>query len=394
MDLSEVKSELHITEDEYSRLPNHVAGFCALMIAQDRKRLASLVSVDGDQTDEVAAYPMVACLGYAIAADMATKDDLARFRQGFQRLSGRTFFAEGRVPRFEIDGFALLGVSLGIERASVPLLDRDWIVDLLDKSARVVPRNDWEHGLVKAAQAVLGIVDWATIPDVLCRVGVKTALSVETDPDEMQLAWASAVELIGEKTQPKRAAGRAIFDSCMGALSRLPIHGAGLPELINLLDEVRDAMSHWTYETNTRVKSVVPQQWEIDHEYHVQNLLWTLLRPVFRDLVDEQSLPKVGHTTPRYDLGVPSLQTIIEVKFMRRAGAAECRKITQEIAADRSLYLGNRTGYDKLVAFIWDDCRQTEEYATLVQGLEGLEGIEKVIILPRPSRMDRSIVPK
>ena len=79
---------------------------------------------------------------------------------------------------------------------------------------------------------------------------------------------------------------------------------------------------------------------------------------------------------------------------MRRAGTAECRKITQEIAADRSLYLGNRTGYDKLIAFIWDECRQTEEYATLKQGLEGLEGIEKVIILPRPSRMDRSKIPE
>ena len=148
-------------------------------------------------------------------------------------------------------------------------------------------------------------------------------------------------------------------------------------------------MSHWTYETSVRVKGVTPQQWEIDHEYHVQNLLWTLLRPVFSDLVDEQALPKVGHKTPRYDLGVPSRGTIIEVKFMRRAGLAECRKITEEIAADRSLYLGAATGYSRLIVFIWDECRQTEEYQTLKNGLEGMEGIEKVVILPRPSRMDR-----
>ena len=148
-------------------------------------------------------------------------------------------------------------------------------------------------------------------------------------------------------------------------------------------------MSHWTYEASTRVKGVMPQQWEVDHEYHVQNLLWTLLRPVFSDLVDEQSLPKVGHNTPRYDLGIPSLSTIIEVKFMRRAGPGACRKITEEIAADRSLYLGPATGYSMLIAFIWDDCSQTEEYQTLTGGLEGMEGIEKVVILPRPSRMDR-----
>ncbi len=298
MNLSAVKSELLITEDEYDRLPIHVAGFCAFMIKQDRNRLLSLVRVDGGQPDEMAAYPVVACLGYSIAADMATDGDLARFRQGFQHLSGRTFFAEGRVPRFEIDGFALLGVSLGIKRAHVPDPERNWIFDLLEKSAKVVPHDNWEYELVKAAQAVLGIVDWAAILEELCRVAIQTALNIETDANDMQRAWASTVVLIGEKTQPKRAAGRAVFDTCMGALSRLPIHGAGLPELIHLLDEVRDAMSHWTYETKTRVKSVIPQQWEVDHEYHVQNLLWTLLRPVFKGLVDEQSLPKVGHTEP------------------------------------------------------------------------------------------------
>ncbi|MEZ5980947.1 MAG: hypothetical protein R3C54_01405 [Parvularculaceae bacterium] len=76
-----------------------------------------------------------------------------------------------------------------------------------------------------------------------------------------------------------------------------------------------------------------------------QNLLWTILRPVFPDLVDEEHLPKVGHKSPRYDLGVPSLQTIIEVKFMRRRGQAECSKIIEEVAADRSLYLGPKTGF-------------------------------------------------
>lgn len=393
MRLSDLKSELSISETDYRRLPNHVAGFCAFMVKQDRTMLHSFARVDGEQDNDVAAYPVVACIGYAIAAGVASDDDLARFRQGFEHLSGRTFFAEGRVPRFEIDGFALLGVALGIERAKLPVDERDWFVDLLDRAATVVPRDDWEYGLVKAAQVLLGAVSWSAIPDVLCKVAVQTALNTQTDPSEMQLAWENAVELVGEKTLPKIAAGRAVFDSGVGALSRMPVYGAGFAELTSLLDEVCDAMSHWTYETKPRVKNVSPQQWEVDHEYHVQNLLWTVLRPVFRDLVDEQSLPKLGHTTPRYDLGVPSLQAIIEVKFMRRAGAAECRKITQEIAADRSLYLGDRTGYERLVAFIWDDCRQTEEYATLQQGLESLDGIEKVIILPRPSRMDRSSKP-
>ncbi len=78
---------------------------------------------------------------------------------------------------------------------------------------------------------------------------------------------------------------------------------------------------------------------------------------------------------------------------MRKAGAAACRKTTEEIAADRSLYLGPATGYSRLIAFIWDECRQTEEYQTLKEGLEAMEGIKKVVILPRPSRMDRDLIP-
>ena len=185
------------------------------------------------------------------------------------------------------------------------------------------------------------------------------------------------------------AVNRAVFEQCAALLAALPIVGAGVAGLISILERLVKSMSHWTYESSARVKSVTPQHWEVDHEYHVQNLLWTVLRPVFSDLIDEQSLPKVGHKTPRYDLGIPSLATIVEVKFMRKAGSAACRKIIEEIAADRSLYLRPATGYTRLIAFIWDECSQTEEYQTLTDGLEGMEGIEKVVILPRPSRMDR-----
>lgn len=389
MQLAELKSELSISGAKYSDLPVHVAGFCSFLIKSDRTILPSLFRIDGENDDDAAAYPRVACAGYAMATALATEDDAQAFRQGFDHLSGRTFFAEGRVPRFEVDGFALLGVALGAQATEIPDDRLAWFVELLAKSATTVPQDEWEYGLVKAAQVVLGVVSWDSVDDVLFRVAVQAALNQESDAEDRQRAWEKTLSLVGETASPKIAAGRAVYDSCVDALSRMPVHGAGFTELVSLLEALRDAMSHWTYETKPRVKGVLPQQWEIDHEYHVQNLLWTVLRTVFGDLVDEQSLPKVGHSTPRYDLGVPSLQTIIEVKFMRRAGTAECRKVTQEIAADRSLYLGDRTGYDKLVAFIWDDCRQTEEYATLQQGLESLEGIEKVIILPRPSRMER-----
>ena len=76
---------------------------------------------------------------------------------------------------------------------------------------------------------------------------------------------------------------------------------------------------------------------------------------------------------------------------MRKNGQAELRKITNEIAADKTLYLREGTNYSQMIVFIWDEARQTEEYATLRNGLESLHGIEKVIILPRPSKMERVV---
>ena len=162
-----------------------------------------------------------------------------------------------------------------------------------------------------------------------------------------------------------------------------------MTELIEILDGVSRSMGHWTYEEKPKVRNVPTQKWEIDHEYHVQNLLWTILRPIFPDLVDEETLKKLGHTSPRYDLGIPSLSTIIEVKYLRKRGQSALKAITDEIAADHSLYLREGTGFTRMIAFIWDEQRQTEEYQTLQSGLENLSGLERVIIVPRPAKMER-----
>jgi REase_DpnII-MboI len=91
------------------------------------------------------------------------------------------------------------------------------------------------------------------------------------------------------------------------------------------------------------------------------NLLWAVLAPAFPDLEDEENLPSIGHKKPRADLGIPSLQTIIEVKFLRASGQRPCAQIIEEIAADSSLYLSKPSAYDNIVAFVWDDCASRTE---------------------------------
>lgn len=386
MKLHDLDASLGIEGTTYQALPPHVAAFCSYLIQGDHARLKEHASLAGDNQ----SYQQIATLGYTLARDPSNTELVAAFRSAFEHLAGRTFFAEGRTPRFEVDSVALLGVGLGAHAAEIPQCGTDWFSNLLRRSAETLQGDHSNHDLLEVARSSIDENYKKSIKDARLR----TAFSEAPLEDDRQDAWAEMIARSGDRDPIQVAVNRAVFDKCAASLAALPIVASGVTGLISVLEGIAQSMSHWTYETSARVKGVRPQQWEVDHEYHVQNLLWTLLRPIFTDLVDEQSLPKVGHKTPRYDLGIPSLGTIIEVKFMRKAGSVACRKTTEEIAADRSLYLGAKTGYSRLIAFIWDECRQTEEYQILKEGLEGMEGIEKVVILPRPSRMDRVISQK
>lgn len=381
MKLGDLDTTLIIEPDVYHALPPHVAAFCSYLVHSDQKWLDQHATLSGDSQP----YQHIAAAGYALAREPSRDGLDSVFKRAFEHLSGRTFFAQGRPPRFEIDSIALLGVALGVSATRIPQTASVWFANLLQRSSEMLHGDKWQCDLVEVARGTIDQKYELSIKDKRLRL-----VFSETPSDvEHQVAWAEMVHCCRDTDAIQIAVNRAVFDKCAALLAALPISGAGITGLISILEGLVQSMSHWTYETSERVKNVSPQQWEIEHEYHVQNLLWTLLRPVFSDLVDEQSLPKVGHKTPRYDLGIPSLGAIIEVKFMRNAGSAACRRITEEIAADRSLYLRPATGYDKLIAFIWDDCHQTEEHQTLKEGLEGMPGIEKVIILPRPSRMNR-----
>lgn len=153
--------------------------------------------------------------------------------------------------------------------------------------------------------------------------------------------------------------------------------------LVRLLERVLAGLRKWTWEKAPRTAKATPCQWPINNEYHVQNLLWLLLAPIFPDLDDEQYLTKIAQKSPRSDLHIPSMKLIIEVKFVRPGDAFQ--KIIDEISSDASLY--NAMGNDcrDIVVFIWDDSARSHEHDYLKQGLRKLPGITDVVVVSRPS---------
>jgi hypothetical protein len=388
MNLIDLKQSLTLPAKALNQLPPHIAAFSALLVPEYSQVMGLMLS-EINEEEQARNYGFVACLGFTLALPGRAAGLGEKFHVEAAQLAGRTFFSPSRAARFEIDGIALLGVAIGLMALNTPKDETKWLLDLLETSEQTLKDDDWEKSLVLAARVVLTGEDWSLVPDVLIKVAIPFALKMPPDTLQRQEAWEVA-SILDETDDPVRiSVKRAVFDCCASSLATLPINGANLSELIALLENISKSMSHWTFETKPRVKNVPFSKWNIDHEYHVQNLLWTILRPIFPDLVDEESLPKIGHIASRFDLGIPSLQTIIEVKFMRKSGQAACKKITEELAADSALYLNPETKYVRIVAFIWDECCQTEEYEVLKLGLESLKGVERVVILPRPNRMKR-----
>lgn len=378
MDLVNIKQAIYDSWDAEG-VPTHVLAFCRLV--SPKLRTMTMPEVEAVSVP----YQQTAINGFNLALGI---DEATEFLAGVEQLSGRSYFTGGKAERFAIDGVALLGVALGYRALKHRDVEKAWFCSLVEKSIEALRGDHWQSGLAYAALRVVQDKPFDDAMDDVLAVGIDTALGRQICKDRRAKAWQSVLENADDSDPSRKAAFQGVYEASVAALARLPVHGAGVSELIEVLEGVAASMSHWTFETRQRVKNVEPEQWRMLHEYHVQNLLWTVLRPIFPDLEDEESLKKLGHTTPRADLGIPSLGTIVEVKYLRKKGQTPLKKLTDEIAADCSLYLRDGTGYNSMIAFVWDECRQTEEYRTLKNGLESLDGIEKVILLPKPAKMD------
>lgn len=386
-DLLQIRAALEAQMARQQGLPCHVAAFINWLFsdaAELRKQIDEVISLP----DQARNPEHVAALGFGAASRLLSEEESSAFNDEITHLKGRRFFVPGRPPRFEIDGPALLGVALGAATYDDPETQK-WLTELLARSSQQVANDDWQLGLIRAARLCSGENNIKIIPADLA-VALAAKRLIEPDANELQEGWALASTLRPHQCGPVRDAVRlTAFDYVLARRGQITIGAMTRESLVQLLQGISRSMRLWTYENEPRTTRSIMARWEMENEYHVQNLLWAVLAPVLSDLEDEENLPSIGHKNPRADLCVPSLRTIIEVKFMRASGQAACRKVIDEIAADASLYLSKTTNYDNIICFVWDDCAQTEQHDELKSGLEAINGISAAVILPRPSKMKK-----
>ncbi|MBR1165880.1 hypothetical protein JQ571_02770 [Bradyrhizobium liaoningense] len=330
----------------------------------------------------------VAALGFGAAAGLLDAEQEKILREELEHLRGRAFFVTGRPRRFEVDGISLLGVAFGVRSEQSYELEK-WCKDILTRSLSELASDLWQQGLARLALVVLGEKNLSIRPAELAVVAAAKGVGSSSQALDEE-AWLATVQPCAlENASGFDAVRLAAFDILSRRLGQVRLSSPTIEDLIALLRNVSRAFKRWPYEDEPRTSRSVKARWEVENEYHVQSLLWAILAPVFSDVDDEENLPSIGHAHPRADLAVPSLRTLIEVKYMRRPGQAGFKAVMDEIAADTGLYLSRSKEFDSIIAFIWDDCAQTEQHHELETGIEQLKGVSAAIVLPRPSHMTR-----
>jgi hypothetical protein len=141
------------------------------------------------------------------------------------------------------------------------------------------------------------------------------------------------------------------------------------------------AMRRWRWDDPNQVQD--PIQWRIASEREVQDILWIILRSAFDEVVDEETLPKVGHASYRADFGLPRMGVLIEVKYVR--SKTDFKKIEKEVIEDSVTYLRGGSTYKEIVVFIYDASASVQEHDMTADALLGLDPVSDVIIVSRPS---------
>lgn len=338
------------------------------------------------------SYQAVGALALASAMNVAASECTSAFNEGLDWVLGTATGVDGTAVGLAADPPAILAVVSALLRTADSgrqAAMRAWLVSVLDKFDTRL--GLWERAQLHVASQLLGEQrpQPPELSEACCvtRVAVAPVSDIVTASDGRTITAAvlghyaqvdalGATFLLAALSRAKASVVRTIRTDAMT-----------VSDVLVLLRNVGRSLRDWTWEERPRTKTSQARQWHVDHEYHVQNLLWVVLAPLFPDLESEGYSTKVGFTQPRADLVIPSLKLIIEAKFARTTDSL--KEIQRQLAQDAAMYFPQGRQYDRMIALVWDDAARTEEHATLIQGLEKLERVAGVIVVSRPSKMQQ-----
>jgi hypothetical protein len=347
----------------------------------------------------LANAPQLAALGYGLAhfvGSQASDNAAAQLAAGLEQLMRRDPYPSDRVT-FLNDPRQLLGIGLAAQasRSRLPGFG-DWlcrtITDPRFRSADArtsLIRQHVRHILNGGEPPPARIAGSEDAADLALLYWMATAGTARLTGTADQEALRRGV-LHGTLHSP--ATDLSVPDAALLLAAAEDIISASIDSTLlstshvgAVLRRFTPAMKRWRYDDPASFKKSDPVQWPVRSEREIQDIIWMLLRSTFDDLVDEEPLRKIGHSSYRADFGLPRLGLLIEIKYVR--SAAEFKKIEKEIYEDSVAYLKDKTTYGKIIVFIYDASSSVQEHATTTEALLGIDGIVDVVIASRPSQL-------
>jgi hypothetical protein len=380
--------------------PAILFAYFILRRAADEGEAKQIAVAAAQRTGAQLDFQTVAAIGFARESALLGAEVSVTLKQGLERLAGRQPYVDENPMPFCSDAVGILGVALGTRALGDKALSAKiaaWLSSFLPSIYQLNGTEDSQRHLFRAAEYVIGssiklpVALHGQAADVIVALAAKNVLpqndGKQAEQEEEQALRMILSEAAIEVPYERAALRLAALEHVIRCAPLVVPGRISAQDLTHLIERIPAGLRKWTWETKPRTANAPIRHWHIDNEYHVQNLLWATLAPIFPDLDDEQYLVKIGQKSPRADLHIPSMRLIIEAKFLRPGEPMQ--RVIDEISSDTGLYSAMGNDCAGIIPFIWDDSARSHEHDYLRQGLKKLPNIIDAVVVSRPSDWKR-----
>lgn len=307
---------------------------------------------------------------------------------GLKKLKACNVFPTDRIS-FAYYPRDFLGIALGTRFLSQENKKEytEWLIEIINKRLTDKQLNELQKAMYHLIYSYVGsnalpiesaIVNLSFPEICMLYWGVKRGYFVAKDLSILHEFQTKIIEGFVEETEIQEEWLNAVIYSAVKSCLIESVNQVvtSNDHVVRLLLNFESAMKRWPNKPN--------HKWVVKDEKDIQSILWVILRSVFDDVTDEDPSAKFGHRFSIIDFRIPSLNLLIEAKFIKKR--AEFAKIENEIKIDKADHLATKPN-DKIIIFIYDNSASVEEHQTTVQALEKLDGIHRVIIVSKPSHV-------
>jgi hypothetical protein len=337
--------------------------------------------------------PYMSILGCLIANEVATNktidsETIQIFEDSLDRLKQRKEIFQNPTS-WIFHPSTVLGVAIGIRAINSDPL-KQWLKAMVIDGIKYHRSTLFQKMIYAYCASLLGEAAVLNLPEdwtnySLHELGfaillVNRGILLPKKPNWLEEANSKAVELLltesisGKENDFRYCVLLDVVLSYIITRSHLPSDEI----LIKVLKGFEPSMERWQYD------------WPIKNEYHIQAILWLMLRPYFDDIRYEENLPKLGRSGHRYDLGIPSLGKLVEVKYIRKQD--DFQKIVNEVGTD-SAQITTQNQFREFVVFVYDSTCAVENHHWLKQNLLGFAPVKGAIIVSAPSMAQNQKIP-